>query len=356
MATVLLAVGTALPAWAETRTYADDFSSGGYSGSSGSTGWETSWVETGESNGPGSGSIQVRSHDVCEDDECLVIQPLVGTGLLAAQRRVPMTGVAAATVLWHIDFPGGLLVLGSAVVEASADGGSWQRLRSHGPGSEGSYSAGLPAATEYVDIRIRPSGLSVGAVFGFDSVVVEATMAATTTTTTTSTTTTSTTTTSSTTTTTRPGITIPPITIPPILTTTTSTTTSTTTTTTIPDEDDRSTTTTTTTDDRPRTTTTTTTRPSDEDEPDTPTTTTTAPAGDDTPGGAEPPPPPSETFGVVTRLDPGVGNIAVIDLAGQDRLLVRFLRATEDISFDILLNVALGILLAWASTTKMPRR
>lgn len=329
----VLVIAVALPARGEIREYADDFSSGGYAGSSGPHAWESTWLEDGESDGPSSGAVQVRDAEVCDAGRCLVVQPLVGTGMFGAQRRVDMVDVAAASLSWHVDFAG-VLVLGTAVVEASPDGGGWVRLAAHAPDTEGSFTASLPAATEYVDIRVRSSGLSVGSSLGFDSFVVETEMIEPTTTTTSSTTSTTSSTTSTTTSTTT--------TVPDRDSTTTTSaaaTTSTTrppaTTTTVPNQESTTTTA------RDATTTTTTQGPS---------------ATPDPSDGESAVPRPSPTSGVVTDLSAGVSDPPPLDLTAQDRLLVRFLRVTEDLRFDILLNVALGVVLAWASVTMMPKR
>lgn len=327
---VVLVVAVALPARGEMREYADDFSSGGYAGSSGAHTWESTWLENGESDGPSSGAVLVRDAEVCDAGRCLVVQPLVGTGMFGAQRRVDMVNAAAASLSWHVDFAG-VLILGTALVEASPDGGGWVRLAAHGPDTEGSFTASLPSATEYVDIRVRSSGLSVGSSLGFDSFVVETEL-------------------------------IEPTTTTSFLTSTTTSTTTTSTSTTVPDRASTTTTSATAATSTTRTPALTTTVPNRE------TTTTTAPdvtttattqgpsATPDPFDGASAVPRPSPTTGVVTDLTAGVSDPPLLDLTAQNRLLVRFLRVTEDLRFDILLNVALGVVLAWASVTMMPKR
>lgn len=364
----LLCVTLTIPAFASSRDYADDFSSGGYSGSTGSTEWATPWSDHNDTGGASSGSVTVSNSSTCHTNPCLVIAPLLGGIQAGAQRRVDMTNSSGATLKYRVDFPGGFLISGTLVVEASADGGAWTTLKTHGKGIDSGFEVNLPAATEYVDIRFRTgTSLSLASVAGFDDIEVDVDIPETTTTTTTvgsTTTTTSAPAGTSSTTTTRPIITIPTtITLPPILTTTTlppiltTSTTSTSTTTsststTVGDRDgpDRTTTTTSARDDttstttRQETTTTSTTVPS------------TIPADQPTDGPTEPPPPPSETFGVITGLDPSLTSSQGLDLTAQDQLLVRFIRASENISFDILMNLALGILLAWASLSTMQRR
>ena len=364
----LLCVTLTIPAFASSRDYADDFSSGGYSGSTGSTEWATPWSDHNDTGGASSGSVTVSNSSTCHTNPCLVIAPLLGGIQAGAQRRVDMTNSSGATLKYRVDFPGGFLISGTLVVEARADGGAWTTLKTHGKGTDSGFEVNLPDATEYVDIRFRTgTSLSLASVAGFDDIEVDVDILETTTTTTTvgsTTTTTSAPAGTSSTTTTRPIITIPTtITLPPILTTTTlppiltTSTTSTSTTTsststTVGDRDgpDRTTTTTTARDDttstttRQETTTTSTTVPS------------TIPADQPTDGPTEPPPPPSETFGVITGLDPSLTSSQGLDLTAQDQLLVRFIRASENISFDILMNLALGILLAWASLSTMQRR
>ena len=364
----LLCVTLTIPAFASSRDYADDFSSGGYSGSTGSTEWATPWSDHNDTGGASSGSVTVSNSSTCHTDPCLVIAPLLGGIQAGAERRVDMTNSSGATLKYRVDFPGGFLISGTLVVEARADGGAWTTLKTHGKGTDSGFEVNLPDATEYVDIRFRTgTSLSLASVAGFDDIEVDVDILETTTTTTTvgsTTTTTSAPAGTSSTTTTRPIITIPTtITLPPILTTTTlppiltTSTTSTSTTTsststTVGDRDgpDRTTTTTSARDDttstttRQETTTTSTTVPS------------TIPADQPTDGPTEPPPPPSETFGVITGLDPSLTSSQGLDLTAQDQLLVRFIRASENISFDILMNLALGILLAWASLSTMQRR
>ena len=222
----LLCVTLTIPAFASSRDYADDFSSGGYSGSTGSTEWATPWSDHNDTGGASSGSVTVSNSSTCHTNPCLVIAPLLGGIQAGAQRRVDMTNSSGATLKYRVDFPGGFLISGTLVVEARADGGAWTTLKTHGKGTDSGFEVNLPDATEYVDIRFRTgTSLSLASVAGFDDIEVNVDILETTTTTTTvgsTTTTTSAPAGTSSTTTTRPIITIPTtITLPPILTTTT---------------------------------------------------------------------------------------------------------------------------------------
>lgn len=331
----LLLLGLMLPAAALTTNAADDFSSGGYSGSTGSVGWNGAWSEIGESNGPDSGAVQVGSGSTCASGPCLKVETLLGgADDPGASRKVDLTSATTADLEYHLDFPGGLLISGSVLVEASLDGGGWNRIGTHSAGSEGTFGGSLPVGG-IVAIRFVTSGLSIGATAGVDDVVVAITSPDPTTTTTTTMTSTSTTTSPSQTTTTNPSNQE-----------TTTTAREGDTITNLP---------------RPDTPTTSTTVPrSDSDTPDL--TDTTPPSDTSPPSTGEEVadgPPPSQTSGVITGLDPGLApRFGQPDASpsAQSGLLVRFLILAEDVRLDLLPNAVLGVFLTWISLKGIDRR
>lgn len=349
-------VALTLPVLASGYSYADDFSSGGYHGSTGSETWTAPWTEIGESDGPNAGSVTVSDSDLCTLDPCLLVQGLVGVNNVGIARKIELAAGDSADLRYDIDFPGGVLVEGSALVQASADGGSWKTLATHSPGTAGTFRVSLPNASSTIDIRFVTSGLSLLGSMAIDSVVINVARPATTTTT--STTTTSSSTSLTLVTTPLPTtLTLPTTSLPLITTTTTATSTTSLPTTTTPSGSS-------TTSFRTDNTTTVASRSDGGSSTTTSTTSTTIPRQDqsepvvpppgDRPG---PPPPPSSSSGVVTRLDPGLraGRFR-LGIQAQENLAVRFVRASEHLGFDILANLLLGIFLAWASVSRLERR
>lgn len=129
----LLAVSLTLiaPAGAQT-TFSDDFSSGGYSGSTGSGTWITSWTEFGESDGPTSGDVRITS----SGGQNVLRFKDNSRGL---DRRLSLAGADVATLSFGYRY----LNLDDAqdylFVAASADdGANWTELtRIVGPGTMG---------------------------------------------------------------------------------------------------------------------------------------------------------------------------------------------------------------------------
>ncbi len=217
-------VALTLPVLASGYSYADDFSSGGYHGSTGSETWTAPWTEIGESDGPNAGSVTVSDSDLCTLDPCLLVQGLVGVNNVGIARKIELAAGDSADLRYDIDFPGGVLVEGSALVQASADGGSWKTLATHSPGTAGTFRVSLPNASSTIDIRFVTSGLSLLGSMAIDSVVINVARPATTTTT--STTTTSSSTSLTLVTTPLPTtLTLPTTSLPLITTTTTATST-----------------------------------------------------------------------------------------------------------------------------------
>jgi hypothetical protein len=207
-------------------------------------------------------------------------------------------------------------------VEARADGGSPGELRTHTVGTEGVFTVDLPAA-ETLELRFVLEGLSIltlGAQAGIDDVVVTIIAPDPTTTTTTSTTappTGPTTTQHSPTTTSGPTATPRPVDRP--------------------------------TDETPGPTTTsqpedsTTSTVTDEDQE-----TELVPAAID-----DEALPPSQTFGVVTNVNPGLGPTSNGLLKPRTGFLVDFSTEVEDVTIDLLASALLGLLLAVVSDRRL---
>lgn len=351
-ATLVLTASLAGVALAATETVADAFSGGGYGGSTGSMDWATHWEEVGESDGPGGGAVQVQTDGSCSSGPCLTIEQLLG-GLssIGAMRSLDLSGADSASLTYHIDFPGGLLLNGRAVVDVRVGEGGWSSLKSHSAGSTGYHTVNLPVG-DTVTIRFRAVDLAVTASMGFDDVEVEVTLPDPTTTTTTS----STTMTTSSSTTTAHTATTTTTTTDPTISSAPSTTEQgdgPATSPTAPAPVDR---------DRPSA------------DPDSPTTTAEPSAGSGPPSfppseagedHADPaqrpttmaatdvPGPESQTDAVVTDLDPGLGSSPMGGPEAQGDLLVVFGLAVEDIVFDILASAVLGLVLAWASLRRL---
>lgn len=352
---ILTVIALTMPVLASGYSYADDFSSGGYQGSTGSKAWTAPWTEVGESDGPKSGSVTVSDSKLCTLNPCLVVQGLLGVGNAGVTRRIELSAGNSADLRYDIDFPGGVLVEGSALVQASADGGSWQTLAAYSPGTAGTFRVSLPAASSTIDIRFVTSGLSLMGSMAIDSVLVNV---ATSTTTTSNATTTSSSTSLTLVATTLPSTTLTLPTTSLALFTTTTTGSSTTSPPTTTGSSGSSTTSS-----RAGTTTTATASPRGDGGSSTTTSTTIRRETGSGPTVAPPidrsgpPPPPSSSSGVVTRLDPGLraGELG-LGIQAQEDLAVRFVRASEHLGFDILANLFLGMFLAWASVSQLERR
>ena len=63
--------------------------------------------------------------------------------------------------------------------------------------------------------------------------------------------------------------------------------------------------------------------------------------------------PPSQTFGVVTSVNPGLGPISNGLLRPQTGFLVDFSTEVEDVTIDLLASALLGLLLAVVSDRRL---
>ncbi len=125
LATVISSLLASLPAVAvASLTYRDDFSSESYSGSDGNTSWLSPWVESGESDGPDSGALQVNDNQRCHTDDCLIIGR-EGGSYASIYRSYGSAG--AASVSFTFDYQRHRHGSGAGSVElaASQNGTTW---------------------------------------------------------------------------------------------------------------------------------------------------------------------------------------------------------------------------------------
>ena len=111
-----------------TRTYRDEFNSVSYSGYDGTENWrKTPWVEFGESNGPGSGDIEVLDDGRCASGKCLELE-CDGMQTWGVYRPVNLDGVASANLTFQY-MRAYESTTGSLLVQVSADdGATWTTL------------------------------------------------------------------------------------------------------------------------------------------------------------------------------------------------------------------------------------
>lgn len=225
----LWVLGVALVATAaraeQTVTVADNFSSSGYNGSSGSAPWATPWIEQGDDGSPSGGYFQVLSHAACSGP-CLWVDGGPDLQNRSVVRTADLEGATSATFTFSYRRVSSSAPQGNGKLEVavSALGASWKPLLNIS-------LKDVDASTQWVNVSITgwiSAGTSVrflGRVGGdtvdlvIDNVSIEAVYPGSPTTTTTSTTTTTTTIPGSSTSTTTTSTTI----APPIVTSTTTT-------------------------------------------------------------------------------------------------------------------------------------
>ena len=154
-------------------TFADDFASGGYTGSTGTGSWATSWLEINESDGPSSGDEQVVSGRARVQDN-----DGGGEGL---QREVNLSAYTSATLRVTYERSGLDDANDYATLDISSDGGkSWTELdRFAGPANFSSPQLSAHNITSYIspNTRIRmltSSSMGNTDLVYFDDVVIEA--------------------------------------------------------------------------------------------------------------------------------------------------------------------------------------
>ncbi|MDJ0953775.1 MAG: putative Ig domain-containing protein, partial [Acidimicrobiia bacterium] len=133
LALVVLITVFALPvltAAASDETVADDFSSGDFTGSTGTLPWAIPWTESGEGDGSGAGSIQVRAEPNCETDPCLNLGRDVGPDA-TVEREANLDGYIAGTLEFDYRVHPHGAGAGTAALEISPNGGTdWYPLDS----------------------------------------------------------------------------------------------------------------------------------------------------------------------------------------------------------------------------------
>ncbi len=123
------------------ETFADDFQSDDFGGSTGTLPWTGPWVENGESDGPGTGLVQVDDEAQCTDDVCLVLGKDSGPDA-SIERQADLAGFATATLAFDYTVHkhgGGAGVV--AVMVSSNGGSDWTALESWPLGTEVSSAA-----------------------------------------------------------------------------------------------------------------------------------------------------------------------------------------------------------------------
>jgi hypothetical protein len=160
-------------------TFADDFESGGYAGSSGTGGWATNWLEVNEADGAAGGDERIVTSTVSGLRAQVKNQGSgAGEGL---QREVDLSAYTSATLRLTHERSGLDDVNDYATLAISSNGGaSWTELdRFAGPASVSTPQLSYHNITSYIgpNTRIRvltsPTMGNADIVF-FDDVVIEA--------------------------------------------------------------------------------------------------------------------------------------------------------------------------------------
>lgn len=168
-------IGVAPASAAGTRTYADTFNSEGFSGSTGTHSWASSWMESGESDGPEDGEIQIDDDNKCADEDCLYIGE-GDTGSATVKRSYDSSNARSVELKFsyrrHPHGDGN----GSVVLEAT-DGGSWSQVATYDLSSKD--SAQKTAALDLTSfssstsaIRFRLSGGSDDSHMNIDNLTI----------------------------------------------------------------------------------------------------------------------------------------------------------------------------------------
>ncbi len=116
------------------NSVADDLDPGtGYDGNDGTQPWTTSWQESGESNGPGSGLLQVVSDSTyCASGKCLYLGDYNKTsgGPWALTRRADLSGATSATLSYNFGMDHRHNE-GFLKAQVRSGGGSWTTLETY---------------------------------------------------------------------------------------------------------------------------------------------------------------------------------------------------------------------------------
>jgi len=137
-------------------TYLDAFDTISYSGNQGSQNWSGDWVEIGESDGAGSGNVEVKTDNQPYSLRIEVEQ----SGAIGIWRAADLSGYSAsATATLNLDDRRSGLQFSSeyVAIEVSSDGGStWTELaKAQGPGSDTTYQALSYDITPYMSANTR---------------------------------------------------------------------------------------------------------------------------------------------------------------------------------------------------------
>ena len=128
LGTVMGSLTGTQPASASVGDYRDEFLTAAFDGDDGTLTWSTDWIESGESNGPGDGSIQILVNSYCSQTTCLVLGRNGGEPDAGIEREADFAGVG--TAILRFDYKrhkhGGA---GQVDLEVSANGGiDWDAL------------------------------------------------------------------------------------------------------------------------------------------------------------------------------------------------------------------------------------
>ena len=105
-------------------TYRDEFWNESYSGSDGNTSWLSSWVESGESDGPGSGAMRINQNSRCHTDDCLIIGR-EGGSYASLYRSYGSAGAASVSLTFDYERHKHGSGNGSVELAASQNGTTW---------------------------------------------------------------------------------------------------------------------------------------------------------------------------------------------------------------------------------------
>jgi hypothetical protein len=116
---------------ASPTTFADNFSDHSYNINDGLSDWSTDWIETGESDGPTKGNIQIDGRIPCAVGKCLDLKDNGGPTVSIA-RTADLSGFTTAVLTYTYQRhshsgPG----TGSVDLQVRANGGAWSTMRTY---------------------------------------------------------------------------------------------------------------------------------------------------------------------------------------------------------------------------------
>ncbi len=137
-------------------TFADDFQTSNFTGSTGSLPWTGPWAESGEADGPDFGAIGVWNEPNCETDPCLLLGRVSGTDA-TVEREADLSRFASATLSFDYKVNQRPFGAGSVALKVSDDGGgSWVTLDTWSLATDTAQLLGSYDLTPYIadDTRI----------------------------------------------------------------------------------------------------------------------------------------------------------------------------------------------------------